>query len=101
MLLFPALMGSAIPYAAAGAFTAPRTPRSGAQAPSPSASRFGSARPPDRLGHVAERVAPGVPVSVGVRRGADAQAVEHQDGGAPAHGREAVCTKRKRSEVTV
>ena len=55
----------------------------------------------DRAGHVAQRVAAGVAVAIGVRGRADAEPVEDDDGGASHQERGIVCTKRKRRAVRV
>ena len=52
-------------------------------------------------GQIAQCVAAAVAVGAAVRCGADAEAVENDDCRAPGHGREALCTNRKRSAVTV
>ena len=62
---------------------------------------LGQVKSADRAGHVAQRVAAGVAVAIGVRGRADAEPVEDDDGGASHQERGIVCTKRKRRAVRV
>ena len=96
VLSLPALVGSATPQRGPRLVDRARRPASGAQQPSPSASRLGSASPPTARATLPSVLLPGVAIGVGVGRRADAKAVEHDDRGAPAHGARLVCTKRKR-----